>query len=337
MPFGLDRPYWIRDENFDIEYHVRQIALLAPGTWRQFCTQVARLCERPLDMSRPPWEMYIVEGLDSIVGVPKGAFAMVLKLHHAAVDGVGGAEMISVLHDKSADISHSSVELASPPLWAAERAPSNLELLTRAGLNAVIRPVGFIGNVVPSVRRIPSSLRRSRGDAPRGLGAVIASTRFNAHRVFGAVRFELPSVKLIKNSVNGAKVNDVALALVGGALRRYLDDKGELPREPLVALMPISIRPTMTQRPRESDVEASAGGNRFAMLPISMATDIRDPIERLRTIQRTTSLAKGVDAASAQTLTDLSESCHEPCWGASNVPSSEPPTDGDARLACTRW
>ena len=287
-------------------------------------------------MSRPPWEMYIVEGLDSIVGVPKGAFAMVLKLHHAAVDGVGGAEMISVLHDKSADISHSSVELASPPLWSAERAPSNLELLTRAGLNAVIRPVGFIGNVVPSVRRIPSSLRRSRGDAPRGLGAVIASTRFNAHRVFGAVRFELPSVKLIKNSVDGAKVNDVALASVGGALRRYLDDKGELPREPLVALMPISIRPTMTQRPRESDVEASAGGNRFAMLPISMATDIRDPIERLRTIQRTTSLAKGVDAASAQTLTDLSESCQEPCWGASNVPSSEPPTDGDARLACTR-
>ena len=90
VPFGLDRPWWIRDGEFDLEYHVRHIALPRPGTWRQFCTQIARIHARPLDLSRPPWELYVIDGLDGIDHVPKGAIATFLRVHHAAIDARRG-------------------------------------------------------------------------------------------------------------------------------------------------------------------------------------------------------------------------------------------------------
>ena len=103
MPFGLDRPYWIRDGDFDLEYHVRQIALPRPGSWRQFCTQIARIHARPLDLSRPPWELYLIDGLDGIDHVPEGSFAVFLRVHHAAIDGVAGAEILTAIHTHEPD------------------------------------------------------------------------------------------------------------------------------------------------------------------------------------------------------------------------------------------
>ena len=90
VPFDLDHPYWIEDPDFDLEFHVRHIALPAPGDWRQLCIQVARLVSRPLDLDRPLWEFYVVEGLDNVEGVPRGSFAVVTKVHHAAIDGMSG-------------------------------------------------------------------------------------------------------------------------------------------------------------------------------------------------------------------------------------------------------
>ena len=99
VPLGLDHPYWIEDPDFDLEYHVRHIALPRPGDWRQFCIQVARLHSRPLDRSRPLWEMYVIEGLDDVDGLPAGSFAIMTKIHHAAIDGVTLLEITSALHD----------------------------------------------------------------------------------------------------------------------------------------------------------------------------------------------------------------------------------------------
>ena len=101
VPGDLDHPWWVEDSDFDLEYHVRHIALPEPGDWRQFCIQVARLHSRPLDLSKPLWEMYVIEGLDDVEGVPKGAFAMVLKVHHAAIDGMSGVEMITAIHTQA--------------------------------------------------------------------------------------------------------------------------------------------------------------------------------------------------------------------------------------------
>ena len=100
---GLDHPYWIEDPDFDLEYHVRHIALPQPGDWRQLCIQVARLHSRPLDLNRPLWEMYVIEGLDNVEGLPEGSFAIMKKTHHAAVDGVTLLEIISAIHDRTPD------------------------------------------------------------------------------------------------------------------------------------------------------------------------------------------------------------------------------------------
>src|SRR5204863_7206064 len=99
VPLGLDHPYWIEDGDFDLEFHVRHIALPEPGDWRQLCIQVARLHSRPLDMSRPLWEAYIIEGLDNIPNLPKGCFAVYTKMHHSLVDGAGGSSFMAALHD----------------------------------------------------------------------------------------------------------------------------------------------------------------------------------------------------------------------------------------------
>ena len=99
VPLGLDHPYWIEDANFDLEYHVRHIALPKPGDWRQLCIQAARIHARPLDLGRPLWEMYVIEGLDNVERLPEGSFAVLTKLHHAAIDGVSGVELTAAIHD----------------------------------------------------------------------------------------------------------------------------------------------------------------------------------------------------------------------------------------------
>ena len=99
LPFELDRPYWVDDPDFDLEFHVRQLALPRPGDWRQFRTQVARLHSRPVDISRPPWEMTVIEGLEPVRDLPPGCFATVIKVHHAAIDGQSGVELLNVIHD----------------------------------------------------------------------------------------------------------------------------------------------------------------------------------------------------------------------------------------------
>ena len=99
VPLGLDRPYWVLDPHFDVEFHIRHIALPKPGDWRQLCIQVARLHSRPLDMSRPLWEAYIIEGLDNIPGLPEGSFAIYTKMHHSLVDGAGGQDFMAAIHD----------------------------------------------------------------------------------------------------------------------------------------------------------------------------------------------------------------------------------------------
>ena len=137
VPLDLDHPYWIEDPDFDLEFHIRHIALPAPGDWRQLCIQVARLISRPLDLDRPLWEMYVIEGLDNVEGVPKGSFAVISKVHHAAIDGMSGMEMTSAIHDDDA-----IGDLPEPPTspWKPEPIPSSGDLLWRAGMNNARRP-----------------------------------------------------------------------------------------------------------------------------------------------------------------------------------------------------
>src|SRR3954469_10642159 len=148
VPFDLDHPYWVEDGNFDLEFHVRHIALPKPGDWRQLCIQVARLHSRGIDLNHPLWEVYVIEGLDNVEGVPPGSYALLQKTHHAAVDGVSGMEIMSALNDLS------PVSLPPEPEteWKPETAPDQWSLLARAGFNNAMRPMHFarvMGRTMP--------------------------------------------------------------------------------------------------------------------------------------------------------------------------------------------
>ena len=306
LPGGLHRPYWVEDPNFDLEYHVRHIGLPQPGDWRQLCIQVARLHARQIDLRRPPWEITVIEGLNAVPGVPRGSFAMALKLHHCAVDGMASVQMIAAMHDLDAD----GPRPAGPDNpWRPDALPSNADLLSRTAINVALYPLRA-GAVLAS--SAPKAVRGLVGLPAKLVGGVVSrvgggglpsfppKTRFNQtvspHRVFEARFHDLADFKRIKASVPGATVNDVALAYVGGALREYLAGHGELPDESLVAACPISLR--------DSDDKSGKGNMVFGRLQ-SLGTDIADPIERLSSIAAST--AGGRSGSDQSTGTQLLE------------------------------
>jgi len=307
LPGGLHRPYWVDDPNFDLVYHVRHIGLPQPGDWRQLCIQVGRLHARQLDLRRPPWEITVIEGLNSVPGVPKGSFAIALKLHHCAVDGMASVQMMAALHDLAAD-SPRPAGPASP--WRPGPVPSTADLLSRVAVNAALHPLR-VGTVLASsapkaVRALVALPGKLVGGVVSGVGGGSVplfppKTRFNQtvspHRVFEARFHDLADFKRIKASVPGSTVNDVALAYVGGALREYLNGHGELPDASLVAACPISLR--------EAGDESSNGNVLFGRLQ-TLGTDIADPLERLDTIAEATAGSRSESGQSIRTqLVDL--------------------------------
>ena len=174
---GLDTPYWVEDRNFDLEFHVRHIALPKPGDWRQFCILLARLQARGLDMKRPLWEAYIIEGLSGVEGLPENSFAIMLKIHHSAIDGISGAEIITAIHSLTNEVAPPAVE----DNWEGESAPSQLEVWSRAYLHNLKRPIKFVETVsslVPAVIRAGKLSAEAEG-GNRGK-PLAAKTRFNA-------------------------------------------------------------------------------------------------------------------------------------------------------------
>ncbi|BBY97481.1 wax ester/triacylglycerol synthase family O-acyltransferase [Mycolicibacterium fallax] len=311
VPFGLDRPWWIRDGDFDLEYHVRHIALPGPGNWRQLCTQIARIHARPLDLSKPPWELYLIDGLDAVDHLPPGAFAVFLRIHHAAIDGVAGAEILTAIHSREPDD-------GPPPVpddyqWEPDAVPSDLDLLARAALHGAARPVDVLrqaGKVAPQLPALVFDARNPDVTSPASLPK---ATRFNQvvspHRVFGTAYTTLEVLKEIRAALPEATINDVGVAVVGGAIRRYLLDKDELPEEAMVAMMPISIRPTATRASGTAGSETSTGtsGNEYSIAPITMATDEADPLERLARIVTSTAHVKDSGAHPVRSLMAMSE------------------------------
>ncbi|MFA5962893.1 MAG: wax ester/triacylglycerol synthase family O-acyltransferase [Sphingomonas sp.] len=300
VPFDLDHPYWIEDPEFDIEFHVRHIALPKPGDWRQLCIQVARLHARPMDLSKPLWEFTIVEGLDNIAGLPPGCFALVSKVHHAAIDGMSGVEMSAAVHDLDASMTPPKAQEE----WRPEHMPNVADLLMRSYLNSLTQPMRImetIGRSLPGMAKLTAKV--GTGDVSIRNARPAPKTRFNgkvsAHRVFDAVPLPLAEVRAIKEAVPGATVNDVILAIVGGGLRSYLAGKDDLPRETLTAMAPISVR---------GEGEKAALGNLVSAMVVGLGTQIEDPLERLRFVHDETVNSKALtNAVGARTLTDYSQ------------------------------
>lgn len=300
VPLGLDQPYWIEDPDFDIEYHVRELALPAPGDDRQLAEQASRLHARPLDRSRPLWEVYLIHGLAG------GNVAVYSKVHHAAIDGVSGGEMLTAVLDLTPE--GRSVE---PGEWTPDKEPRALSLLARSARSFAGQPLraarvsyGIVKGLPamatsparPHLPLVDRLLRRDADVVLPSAGLRAPATPFNKaispHRRWAFATIPLEDVKEIKN-VAGGTVNDVVMALSTGALRRWLIDHDALPEAPLVAAVPVSIR---------SEADKRAGGNKVSTMMAGLPTHLADPLERLHACTAAMSAAKEQHGALPATL-----------------------------------
>lgn len=294
VPLGLHHPLWIEDPDFDLDWHIRHIAVPAPGGPRELAALAGHLVALPLDRSRPLWEMWVIEGLEH------GHVAVLTKVHHAAIDGASGNEITVATLDLEPD---------PPPTpqpeepWVPDRVPSDAELLTYAATSLARQPFRV---AKAGARTARSTLDRTRlpgrpgTTPPPGMFSAprtSINTAITGHRSYAMATVSLPEVKEIKNAF-GVTVNDVVLGLCGGALRRYFDGLGEEVDGALVAMVPVSVR---TQ-----DQQGSLG-NRVSSVLATLATDVDDPVERLQAIHEAMDTAKERHAVGADALQDWAE------------------------------
>ena len=286
-PLDLDQPYWIEDPDFDIENHVRHRALPRDGSDKYLSDYVCEVFSTRLDRQKPLWEFHYIEGLAG------GRIACLTKIHHACIDGMSGAELLSRLLDTT-----SQPREVPPPdtPWVPDEIPAPLHIAYTTAKNLVSRPRNIYRlarETLPlllSVRRESLARRQAAAVAsqasgqPAGASGAAPRMRFNtvisSRRAYAFRSVPLADIKRVKNAY-GVSVNDVVLTLCAEALRNYLLEKKELPREPLVAAIPMSVRSR-----EERDGDAAAGGNKVTMARAALATDIADPVERLLAIGR---------------------------------------------------
>jgi WS/DGAT/MGAT family acyltransferase len=287
VPFNLDHPYWIEDEDFDVEFHVRELALPEPGDDRQLAEQVARLHSRPLDRAHPLWELYVIQGVSG------GRVGVMTKMHHSAVDGMSGAEILAAI----LDLQPSGRDVPPPAEKdVGEERPGDLEMLGR-GLAAMprqpLRALRALPGTLPNLdetpfRTLPGAglvsrlssritggggsrdggvLERPRKRAPR----TPFNGRLSPHRRVAFVSLSLTEVKQVKNAM-GTTVNDVVVSMCAGATRRWLEEHDALPDAPLLAMIPVSVR---------TPEEFGTYGNKVSMMITPIPTDKADAGERL--------------------------------------------------------
>lgn len=302
LPLDYDHPYWVEDKSFDIEAHIWHSRLPEPGDWRQFCIFLARHHSRPMDMSRPLWDIMVLEGLDGVGEYAKGSYAIITRVHHSAIDGASAAHFFAAISDINAK--------GTPAIDVPERdldygsVPSHAKAWVRSTVSNVTSPVKMANSLMrfaPAiVKESKETLTRKKTSSESG----VPETRFNgavsSQKVFDSVTFDLAELKAIKNQLDGATINDVVLAICGGALRKYLTHHDELPDVPLVGWAPINAR----KRPGQEETP----GNNISAMTVKIGSDIEDPFERLTAIRDLTQQTKAAKAGlSARLMTDLTQ------------------------------
>ena len=297
VPFNLSHPMWIEDPDFDLESHIHTTTLRAPGSMRELADLVGDIASRPLDRSRPLWELWLVDGMAG------GLVAMVTKIHHAAIDGVTGADLMAHLFDLSADA-------LAPPRpeepWAPEATPSDMELTAGAIVHVLSNPVRVAKLVRRTVQTVADVLAQARTPSDDGgpspaLPFTAPRTRWSAaitpHRVVAFGNARLDDIRFVKSTFE-TTVNDVVLTACTMTLRRYLADHDDLPDQPLVCSVPVSVHG------RSEHDSINQVSSMFVRLPVQLD----DPVAMLRAIHGETKVAKVMqDAIGADTLQDFAQ------------------------------
>jgi WS/DGAT/MGAT family acyltransferase len=293
VPFGQGRPVWVDDPHLNLNYHVRQTALPAPGSEEQLRNLAARIFSQQLDRSKPLWELWLVEGLHD------GRFAIIGKSHHALVDGISGVDITTVLFDLEREPSNPPVK---PPRWAPRPEPTDLTLLADALRERVTSP-REIGRGVRAALRGPRQVLRNVGATGRMIGAGVSApaTPFNVeigpHRRVVFARADLGTLKAVKDE-HGGTVNDVVLSVVAGAIGNYLRARGHDTEDlELRAMVPVSVR---------AEEERGALGNRISAMMAPLPVWCQDPVGRLHLVSEIMGDLKGSgQAVGAEILTRL--------------------------------
>ncbi|PJE11168.1 MAG: wax ester/triacylglycerol synthase family O-acyltransferase [Mycobacterium sp.] len=287
-PLNLDHPVWVDDKNFSIDRHVHRIGLPPPGGRAELSEICGHIASLPLDRRRPLWEMWIIEGVAGTDCHQAGRLAVMIKVHHAGVDGVTGASLLSQLCTTEADAP------APEPVCGVGDA-SGWQIVAGGLLRFATRPLQ-LANVVPdTVNSVLDTLQRARDGLTMARPFAAPRTVFNAtisgRRNIAYAELGLEDVKTVKDHF-GIKVNDVVMALVSGVLRQYPSDRNVLPETSLVASVPVSVH---GKSPRE-------GRNQVSAMFASLHTEIADPVHRLKTIAEANSVAKQHSSAIGATL-----------------------------------
>ena len=282
-PANIDYPYWVDDEKFDLDFHVRHLALPKPGDWRQFCIQIARLHSRSLDMSRPLWELYVIEGLDNVENLPAGSFAVYFKVHHCAMDEFTAQELMQSLHSHTANRQQhetSDQHIAYPN----NKLPGTTEMVLRGVANNSVRLTRLLGQSLRNAPRLWKVAAHSGIEFVRQLTSTDQArdgntTRFaqplGQSRVFEGGFYRLDSIQEFVQEVPGATMTHAVLAICGEAMRKYLDHHDEWDGEQLRALLEINVR--------NAGAHALAG-NHIAIRQVDLHTTMIYPEGRLQAI-----------------------------------------------------
>lgn len=315
VPFGLDNPYWVFDPHFDIDYHIREISIAKPGLVDQLADQICRIVGRPMDRSRPLWEVYVIDGLAN------GWWGLLTKFHHATIDGAAGQLMLSSVLSTEPDDTPAPVS----PEWEPEPVPAQTEMLRLTLAKLARNPFMAVKAQTRMLRTVAKALGVAdlsgasslvRDSVYRLLGRPTTDRHWvmmpltsapptpwnksiTPHRRFAMRTTSLENIKRLKNTTGGT-VNDIVMAICAGGLRQYLLAHNALPDKPLRAMVPVSIR---------TGDESDPWTNRVSGLVAELPTNCEDPLQRVALCRKAMSVAKEqFELMPAESLIDIAQS-----------------------------
>ncbi|WP_269619561.1 wax ester/triacylglycerol synthase family O-acyltransferase [Zhongshania sp. BJYM1] len=283
IPYGMDHPYWIEDQHFDLDRHIFSHSIKDHGG--DLPSLLAKLHAQPMNMKRPLWEVHVIHGLGTLKTYEKGSFGLYLKVHHAAMDGVSGTEILAALHNLEPIAFALEDASEKEDHWQPDTPPSSWSIARQICINSLRKPMNFAWQarkLIPTIRQAASVISTPDHRPRVNWQKSPFNTRITAERNIQLVHLDFSRLRQIRRHYPQTTVNHVILSIVGGALRRYLIELNKLPDNPLSSMIPVNVRSS----------DSNIAGNAIGMMIASLRTDIQCPLQRLQAVRDASNNAK---------------------------------------------